>query len=526
MASTEALKKIYERINPELSFCMFAPNLDKDKWEKVLNSMAPSEEPLSVLCIGEANSKGVLSTFFSAGKFLFTDENLYLKKLEGIKYSDIESISYQEEMKKAMFGFGKEKPEGHIIVKLENDDSIDLKGNYATEPIANFLNEAVNELKKNPPERLPEVDSSQADALAEVIKNYHLRWEWYNCGWTFKPHIKHEDINSAIIHEELNERYSTCSACYAGLSKKIYFFNETLVSENHVAIRYDDIDSVTYDEKTVYGGNYEKKIDRFVIFYGKGEQLLVLKTESENGEKIAKSLKAIIGSAKSRTQEGKKKTNEKMEKWILENKNEYIKFQNEEDKKLFFDLLDKWNEIFLKDWQVDKIEEDKNLASYKIDKSYLEFNVDFDIINSETDDDDKNLSKLNFKYFPDIESNPDKYLSFYSIESSASFVLSINAKAFSQDFKTDSTLGCSYDRFFIDFEDVFKEILQKPKIYENMVNCIETLEEKIIMEKQRQEKEASELKQKQEQEEMERKRKQELDKIEKIQKTRNEIADW
>jgi len=61
MSYIESLKEIYESIAPEMEYCIFAPDLDEDKWESGLNKLAPQEEPISVLCIGNAKVKGLLS---------------------------------------------------------------------------------------------------------------------------------------------------------------------------------------------------------------------------------------------------------------------------------------------------------------------------------------------------------------------------------------------------------------------------------------------------------------------------------
>ena len=52
MSYVESLKEIYDSIAPEMEYCIFAPDLDEDKWESGLNKLAPQEEPISVLCIG------------------------------------------------------------------------------------------------------------------------------------------------------------------------------------------------------------------------------------------------------------------------------------------------------------------------------------------------------------------------------------------------------------------------------------------------------------------------------------------
>lgn len=136
MSYIESLKEIYKSIAPEMDYCIFAPDLDEDKWESDLNNLAPQEEPISVLCIGNATAKGLLS-ILSASRFLLTHEKLYMEKVkEGIKFSEILSISYHEEDKKSLFG--KNKVEGFIIIKRAGGKQENLKGNYANKKNCNI----------------------------------------------------------------------------------------------------------------------------------------------------------------------------------------------------------------------------------------------------------------------------------------------------------------------------------------------------------------------------------------------------
>lgn len=396
MASTEALKEIYERINPELSFCMFAPNLDKDKWEKVLNSIAPREEPLSVLCIGEANSKGILSTF-SAGQFLFSHEKLYLKKSEGIKYSDIESISYLEEMKNSLFGFGKEKAEGHIIVKFENGQTMTFKGNYATNAIADFLNKAVCELKKNPPEPLPEIDSSHADEIANKIKEFFAD---DLIGWHFKPNIPEDGLNSTIIRYMENDYKSSCSAYYydnpsASNSQKICFFNDKMFActyNHHYIVRYKDLASAICEENvSEYYGNTIKKI----ILCDKNNNHL-LESSYMASEKGAKFIEWLISKETGRETKIDYKTPAMKESELNKKAIEeggILKYNSEtenyitsstEDYETFTNLLKKWNEIFKQNEQWE----------------FKELNATSSGKTTEYTADKKNLTYSRFKFSP------------------------------------------------------------------------------------------------------------------------------
>nr|WP_315313978.1 hypothetical protein [Treponema denticola] len=146
MSYLESLKEIYKSIKPEMDYCIFAPDLDEDKWESDLNNLASQEEPISVLCIGKATAKGLLS-ILSTSRFLLTNEKLYMENIkEGMKFSEIMSITYSEEEKRTLLG--KIKVEGLITIEKTSGEKENLRGNYATKEIVEFLNKIVVELKK------------------------------------------------------------------------------------------------------------------------------------------------------------------------------------------------------------------------------------------------------------------------------------------------------------------------------------------------------------------------------------------
>ena len=249
-SSTEILNEVYKKTKPQLSTFLLAPNFDAKKWDSAMMGI-DEEEPLSVLCICVAESKGCF-TFNST--ITFTNEKLYLAGFNGaIKFSDIKGFEYKEEEKTSLFG--KSKNVGHLLFKKQNGETKDLKGNYATKEISDFLNEAIDELKKNPPPALPPKDSTHAETIAKKIKEYFSD----NLGcWQFKPKISNGELNSVIIKHLKTEYKSSCSTYYYNSSafhrQKFFFFNDTLVVENKDSdgtsvIKYKDLASVRYEEK-------------------------------------------------------------------------------------------------------------------------------------------------------------------------------------------------------------------------------------------------------------------------------------
>ena len=299
METVEALKEIYNETAPHLEFCQFTPEFDKKKLETILNLLAKEEEPLSILCVGSAEAKGML-TLLSAGYFLFTREQFYLqKRKKGIKYSDISEISYEEIEKKGLFG--KTKKEGHLILKTANGDKEDFIGNYATKDIVEFLNKATDEFRNNPPSPLPQKDHSHADKIANTIKEVlgdNLS------GWRFKPDISHNDLNSLIIHNASDEQKSSCSAHYHDKDCDLFFFNEKIYiktksspdsSSKWQNVKYNDLSSVTYEEKDSKNSSEEITTDITLYVYdNKNNPILFTRNSQLATEKNADLFSKII----------------------------------------------------------------------------------------------------------------------------------------------------------------------------------------------------------------------------------------
>lgn len=321
MSYIESLKEIYESIAPEMEYCIFAPDLDEDKWESGLNKLAPQEEPISVLCIGNAKVKGLLS-ILSASFFLLTNEKLYIEKIkEGIRFSEILSISYREEDKVSLFG--KNKAEGFIIIKKEGGNQEILKGNYATKKIAMFLNKVVSEFKKAPPS-IPYKSCQNVSKIADIIKANIKGDEKY---WKIVPDITDNEKNSFIIHFAKNEIRSCVAAIYeASSDEKLYFTNDFLYykrSDTNVdKIKYEFLSNASYFETEKKGDDGNRFFSQNVIVYDKDKQVFF---ENSNVEKnFADMFNNIIS--------------------VITGKN--IETDVHKEKDVFFSILEKWNEFF------------------------------------------------------------------------------------------------------------------------------------------------------------------------------------
>lgn len=398
MTPVETLKSIYEKIHPQLKYCMFAPNLDPGEWESKLRSLAEKEEPLSVICIGEADRKG-MSQMLSANSFMFTTDKLYMQGMkDGMLFSNIQNISYTEEKKTAVFGG--DKIIGHIQIKMVGGKTEDLIGLYATKEIADFLNKARLALVENPPEKLPEVDTSHADLIAGAITNYFID-DFSN--WEFKPNIPHKKLNSLIIHCLKNELKTSCAAyCkdsnLGGKSAKaLYFFNDVLVAEysgaqKFKAIKYKKLTGVSYEE------NESENTKKLTLFAKNNEKILCLEGNASlveiPSEKTANFFSWLISEETGVKTEAKIDTVAKQKEEKIRKAEEIKKLEEEErsknpilkkiddygclnkkkvpitdkkDEEALKNILKKWNEIF------------KGNDSWEITSSVLDDNWNSDI---------------------------------------------------------------------------------------------------------------------------------------------------
>lgn len=332
MSYLESLKEMYNSIKPEMFYCGFAPNLDADKWEAILNSLAPQEEPVSVLCIGKAKLKGFFSDL-DASSFLLTNEKLYMEKIkEGMKFSEILSISYSEEEKRTLLGTTKLK--GFITIEKTSGKKENLKGNYATKEIAEFLNKVVAEFKTNPPP-VTYKDSQNVSKIADIIKANIKGDEKH---WKIVPDITDKEITSFVIHFAKDEMKSCFAAIYENYSgEKLYFTNDCLYykkSDKLNKVKYENLSNASYCEKRkkeenkiIFSRNvtlYDK--NNKVIFEALSENDSVLSSETSNN--LEKNLADIFNNIISLTT-GKD-----------------VKTEVRKEKDVFFTLLEKWDEFF------------------------------------------------------------------------------------------------------------------------------------------------------------------------------------
>ena len=339
MSYIESLKEIYESIAPEMEYCIFAPDLDEDKWESDLNNLAPQEEPISVLCIGKATAKGLLSILL-ASRFLLTHEKLYMEKVkEGIKFSEILSISYHEEDKKSLFR--KNKVEGFIIIKRAGGKQENLKGNYATKKIATFLNKAVSESKKNTPSSITCKNYQNVSKITDIIKtNTSDNKE----SWKLVPDRTDEEINSFIIHFAKDEMKPSFAAIYKDYSgEKLYFTNDVLYckkSDTVNKVKYEDLSNALYFEKEKKDEEGKRIFSRNIILYNKNKEVVF---ETSNAEKnLADIFNNIIS--------------------LVTGKN--IKTEVSKEKDILFSLLEKWDKLFKTENLIIDPEKFKNSIDY------------------------------------------------------------------------------------------------------------------------------------------------------------------
>ena len=321
MSYLESLKEIYKSIAPEMDYCIFAPDLDEDKWESDLNNLASQEDPISVLCIGKATAKGLLS-ILSASRFLLTHEKLYMENIkEGMKFSEIMSITYSEEEKRTLLG--KIKVEGLITIEKTSGEKENLRGNYATKEIVEFLNKIVVELKKNPPP-VTYKDCQNVSKIADIIKANIKGDEKY---WKILPDITNEELTSFIIHFAKNEMKSCFAAIYEDYSgEKLYFTNDSLYYYKKTGkidkVKYENLSNASYFEKRKEEENGNLIFSQNVILYDKNKKVFFENSNIE--KKFADIFNNIIS--------------------LITGKD--IKTEVHKEKDVFFTLLEKCDEFF------------------------------------------------------------------------------------------------------------------------------------------------------------------------------------
>ena len=429
MTLAEKLKAIYDKTHPNLSCCTFAPDLDVDEWVGKLNMLAEEEEPLSVVCIGNAPAKGLLQAMFSASAFLFTNKKLYMEKdEEGIKLSSIKSISYTEGYEESLFG--KIKVIGYIRITLSDGNSKNLAGAYATREIAEFLNNVQLAIKENPPKKLPKVNTSCVDLIAGEIKKSFHQLEYY---WKFKPNIPQRKLNSLIIRCLKKDLKSSCAAYWEWRKTRVlYFFSDMLVEEydpsgyddsqkSFKVIKYKDLTGVSYSEgdytnsrslKLIAKNNeeilcleemynqtgspldesyYQLSVEAANFFSWLISEGTGVKTEAKIiGKKATKEVEKIRKEKEDEEIKQKERRKNPMLKKIMTKdytghlNKELVPITDQKDREALKNILKKWNEIFKGDdsWKSQRTSSntdsylDSNWGSYLGDTYWQNIKID------------------------------------------------------------------------------------------------------------------------------------------------------
>lgn len=561
MSFKESIELIYEQTMPQLNFYCAKPDFNEDKFENILNRVAEREEPSSVILFGEAKSKGILS-IFSSGAFLFTHNFLYLDDLrEGIELSNISEILYNEEEKKGLLG---SKKEGHLLLKTIDEEVKDFKGNYATKEIASFLNNVIKEIKNEPITEPEKKEISHAEKISNIIRGVLNENQEY---WKFKPNIPDKDINSLIIHYAKNEMKSSCSAYYKCSSDGILcFFNDSVLmlgrnedksSKICKVVKYKNLSSVTYKEREYRDDNGIVKLEKSLYVYDNNKScvlytynnslaskenatLLCQIISSEKGKKIeptvlSTTLRDIVEEERRQQEQERLEEEERerlrkleerknlMKKYDFKNRRSSI-IENENEKEIWKQILDKWNHIFSNstEWKSCKTSDNKNLnikncsrwwmdrclwygdykynffvdtefdsykeeqkrnedtSFYYSDNKALEFYSGKSLYKLYYIKDYKELSKVcsgdiqySFLYTPDVYSKKEKWLYFsYYQKNSSTGVVRIVMKS------EESSVYHDYIAELEEEKDRFKSILQilgKEEMFDNILNFTEQL---------------------------------------------------
>lgn len=324
MSFAKTIKEIYESqkndLASSLSYCEIAPEFDDGKWESKLNSLAENEEPHSVLCYGSANSKSLLS-LLSKSDFMFTEEYVYIQGLSGgTKYADISKISYQKETKSGVF---KQKIEEFLVVELREKKE-ELKGNFATEAIATFLNSVVQRFKANPVAPTPKKEYPNVKKIMEAFEENKCE----NITYQIAPNIPQKKLNKFIIHFAKEEtKNSIAGLIESSKIPTLFFTNDFLYcknSEDFKKIKYNDLSNAAYSETEKEDGDGNIIREKKVSLYNASKEVVFDAFDVER--QFADLLSQIIS-----------KTTGKE-----------IKTEVANEKSVFFTLLDKWDGIFQK----------------------------------------------------------------------------------------------------------------------------------------------------------------------------------
>jgi len=306
MSFAKTIKEIYESqkdtLSDLLAYCEFAPEFDDDHLESQLNLLAENEEPATVLCYGDARAKGLLS-LLSKSKFMFTEEYVYIESIKGgIKYSDISKISYKNETKAGLF---KQKVEEFLVIEYAEKKE-ELKGNFASEGIANFLDTVVQRFKANPVAPTPKKEYPNVKKIVEAFEENKCE----NITYQIASNIPQKKLNKFIIHFAKEEtKNSIAGLIESSKIPSLFFTNDFLYcknSEDFKKIKYNDLSNAAYSET-------EK--------------------EDEDGNIIREKKVSLYNASK---------------EVVFEAFDVERQFAVANEKSIFFTLLDKWDGIFQK----------------------------------------------------------------------------------------------------------------------------------------------------------------------------------
>lgn len=276
MSFAKTIKEIYESqkdtLSDLLAYCEFAPEFDDDHLESQLNLLAENEEPATVLCYGDARAKGLLS-LLSKSKFMFTEEYVYIESIKGgIKYSDISKISYKNETKAGLF---KQKIEEFLVIEYAGKKE-ELKGNFASEGIANFLDTVVQRFKANPVTPTPKKEYPNVKKIVEAFEENKCEAFPYQIA----PNISYKQLNKFIIHSAKEESKASIAGFidYIGMPS-LFFTNDFLYYKETTyyiwqRISYSTLTKATFGKMKTTDAEGNVKIEERVTLHGKDDEII------------------------------------------------------------------------------------------------------------------------------------------------------------------------------------------------------------------------------------------------------------
>lgn len=290
-----SIKEIYQsmesNLTSHLNFCKFAPDIDDETLRDAMNNYAKNEEPLAILCVGDAKgSAGFFASITgkSYSEFLFTTQLLYLKS-HALKLSEINSIDYKEETKTSLFG--KAKIESSLVVTKTPGAAETFKGGIATQAIAEFLNAIVKAFKENPPEEIPAKEYPRSKLIVNTLND--LKIPSFNSGFN------HEAVNFIIIKFGKDELKDSFAANY---NRELYLSNDNLYltsNNDYKRIPYTDLLKAVYKKEEKFDSDGEIETAYETSLYDKNNEIVFATSdESVNqDEKLADFFNMIISDA-------------------------------------------------------------------------------------------------------------------------------------------------------------------------------------------------------------------------------------